>query len=892
MRNIATYILVIIAILCSGCTKDEFNRTPEKVDFAVRYTSFNVLDVASTGTKAQPNPAELTDDEKRIVSAYFLVFNGTADDADDAELIEFRTITPSNNTIPSQSVYNLNGENGQFTVCYLANVTEEFAKSIQTISNLKSKPYSVTYADFDATNHIWGIPQLNGTKCFPMFGMATYEGGEASVVVPLERLFAKVYINLAMELPEGEDWADRIASGLTPPYFKLDEYGIYDLPNQVVLKGMVGSSGNVLDSYVKDNSNKAWYEYTSARQNNEIELGTSVLITNPGYIDELDGLLGTSLSGNITNFEFTLYVPEYAVESGNPDATNALEKPNLKVVGTYPVHMKFKGVIHQLDYEDAEFNYTIYLGHNATNSFSFCRNTQYNNILTIKGVNNAILGSDKRVEYKGYNLADPTNSGEYDPANCYIISKPGRYILPTFRGNTSEILKGKVDANSIIHINGATTNTITNISVSTDATGKDCIIFDVNMSVDNNQIKPSDVKGANKLLALKDESGNNIWSWHLWFCEDGKRPDIYSLLEKYPTSDGRFNGCYVMNRPLGAIDSDGIDLTFIQMGQYLLWKDGLFYQWGRKDPIAVVNDENKQTGASWENSILNPQIFYLDWKGNDEGCGWAQSKSKNDPCPPGYKVPSSSVWRGTNPDEDKSILTYKLTNAERYTYNTSQSNTDDAPSMLIFYSYPGYYDDAGEPVSSKKVEKSISTEKDKVISNYGIPEKREVPSLPLGNLVTPKQFRNITFKFNHVVSTGACWANDKLSLLYGYSEFNTGNEGILGSLLASYEISSCEYQTGTVNYYTERRQTGTFLGRPIYTTYYIYDGTVNWNNNWKQLNSTDISSTNFLTERTQLKTDLDNYLKQLTLSEGAYLYNNDVNFSTTHGLNVRCVLDK
>ena len=33
------------------------------------------------------------------------------------------------------------------------------------------------------------------------------------------------------------------------------------------------------------------------------------------------------------------------------------------------------------------------------------------------------------------NLADPNKSGIEVPANCYIISEPGRYILPTFEGN-------------------------------------------------------------------------------------------------------------------------------------------------------------------------------------------------------------------------------------------------------------------------------------------------------------------------------------------------------------------------------------------------------------------------------------------------------------------------
>ena len=171
----------------------------------------------------------------------------------------------------------------------------------------------------------------------------------------------------------------------------------------------------------------------------------------------------------------------------------------------------------------------------------------------------------------------------------------------------------------------------------------------------------TDVAAGNKLLVLKDTNGQIIWSWHLWMCEDSIRPDLDQSTQKYPNENGNWNGAYVMNRALGA--TSAITLNNLGLATYLLefigdiiglnlsdfvWQDGLYYQWGRKDPLTSAPTTG--TGASHQNSVLNPSRFYTDW--NNTMGGWSDEKTINDPCPPGYKVPASSVWRNTNPDAE------------------------------------------------------------------------------------------------------------------------------------------------------------------------------------------------------------------------------------------------
>lgn len=180
----------------------------------------------------------------------------------------------------------------------------------------------------------------------------------------------------------------------------------------------------------------------------------------------------------------------------------------------------------------------------------------------------------------------------------------------------------------------------------------------------------------NALVAVRDAGDNILWSWHLWVSDYDPAASLWS-------SPATANGTVwkFMDRNLGATSAEPSD-----------WNSkGLLYQWGRKDPfkspaaftvqnedysyavngeptlytidnkaIATTPYEDAEGFGSYEKSIQNPTVFYKvmeeylgdgdkanhpaskDWRDSSDDDAWggvSLTKSINDPCPPGYKVP-------------------------------------------------------------------------------------------------------------------------------------------------------------------------------------------------------------------------------------------------------------
>lgn len=895
--NNRIYILMLTMLTLTACSLEE-NLSPENgrdgyVEFIVRPTFFDVYSVSAEPTKsAYRDPAytieELTALEKRIINAYFLIFKPNG------QLYEFQDLTTgiSGNIIPSHSI-RTDVNKGDITACFLANVPEDYAKAIDHIDDLATNPLPLDYASYEETGYV-GIPVLNEVQCFPMLGLYTgpLAGTNNQITVSLKRLFAKMEFNLRVDMTPGIEWdgQDIGLSHSSDANFTLFDYTVSGLPKQIMLTSK--NSEGVLTDVITESpwgDNPEGYDFTDDQN--------VVFERSAPLIYDKDNVLEPQVSREL--YTFYCYVPEYSLlPNGNEEDYSIITqnrerfKPLLFDEGQKPVYLTLNGRLAQQDGTFSNVKYNVYLGENNFDSFSMFRNNLYRNNLVIGGADHLTSGDnniDHRVEILPLSLVEVYGQA----ANCYIISLPGTYEIDTYKGVVKNLSSAsKLQGKSA----GVVWNTNANNSVSaTLGADKTKVIVTVGGN------SSGAVEPGNALVALYGEDDSISWSWHLWFCADDNRADKPAFLDKYVDDAGAYNGYEVMDRALGATDMDGWTL-----GDYKLsmWNDGLYYQWGRKDPIrlnadgtAVIDDADDATdgtssGASYANSVKSPKVFYSDWAGTyaneiSDASGWGADKSLNDPCPPGYKVPSNSIWRSKNPDATQKlpVINTKLTNSERYTYNTSQLSLTGSASTFIFYPYGGNIDASGNRVATAKSVVRDTTDADYLIL-YGEVEAQE-SLIPL-DWVTPKQFRNVIFEFDHNVNHGMYWANNAFSLLYGYSTIDSSSGGLLSSILGGYNVISCEYQTGTVNVRTEvRKEQVLWWTQDV--TYYIYDGTVTWNNNWRTVNEEEYDGTNFLTERGVVNDGLEAYLNNKGVQTESYEYSRDKQMDKHNGLQIRCV---
>ena len=369
------------------------------------------------------------------------------------------------------------------------------------------------------------------------------------------------------------------------------------------------------------------------------------------------------------------------------------------------------------------------------------------------------------------NLANPDNSGADDPANCYVISEPGRYLIPTYKGtNNSQTYDfTKIDT----PISDGTGITISSPE-KVVRNGKQYISFDVNMSQDG----MSDVVNNNSMIVIRD-GDNVVWSWHLWFTSGVENSD-YGILggETYNTN------ATMLNRNIGAAAARNT---------------GLYYKWGDKDPYFTT------TGGS------------ADYHGGTEGGSWIpaanEQKALTDPCPPGYKVPSVSVWNAK-----KNAAT--VFGSDYFTYEGSP---------LVLYPYSGYMDENNDYKGQSTSDVSSNSIKDEIVGTYEVPSKGD-KSTSLTGLNAPRRYRNVVYKLKVDVNSGLAHAVDGY-FIYGYS--HNGLDNLIDLVLSDKcTIISCERQVGTLVEGTHY----TVSGRVIKT--YTYTGVEpNWNGSWETLDA-------------------------------------------------------
>lgn len=254
----------------------------------------------------------------------------------------------------------------------------------------------------------------------------------------------------------------------------------------------------------------------------------------------------------------------------------------------------------------------------------------------------------------GSSVSSSFNVGLYEaidlsdkPSNSYLISTKDAYyyIDGTHKGETSETLPA-ASAKLIWQTSGRPVQYVD------WKDGK--IAFFVGVDDDD------ELKEGNALIGAYDASGTLLWSWHIWVADYDSETDVLTYS----------NGVTAMNRNLGALNNAN------STQEEILDSYGMYYQWGRKEPFvgpstynaaksinaAMYNSSGKRvymtevesaagTGTA-QYALQNPLSFIkgvkdskYDWLfTSHDATRWADTKTINDPCPRGWKVPASDAF--------------------------------------------------------------------------------------------------------------------------------------------------------------------------------------------------------------------------------------------------------
>ena len=239
--------------------------------------------------------------------------------------------------------------------------------------------------------------------------------------------------------------------------------------------------------------------------------------------------------------------------------------------------------------------------------------------------------------------ADIMDLDEVANANCYIIPAAGGYKFKAVYGNLSTQFIEDIASADVLWETWNNAEEVTPNSVIASASyAEDYVIVHT----------PATLHPGNAVVAVRDDSGKILWSWHLWVPATAVATASY----------GAIMGPDVMDRNLGALVATVAGDTPIDPTSY-----GMVYQWGRKDPFTAAGSFNSGTQATWagedevvapgqislEDAIAQPRLLgHIDngnWMNDLDETLWngADGKTIYDPCPPGYRVPvrnSNPFW--------------------------------------------------------------------------------------------------------------------------------------------------------------------------------------------------------------------------------------------------------
>ena len=317
-------------------------------------------------------------------------------------------------------------------------------------------------------------------------------------------------------------------------------------------------------------------------------------------------------------------------------------------------------------------------------------------------------------------------------ANCYMVHTAGDYKLPLVYGNAIKDGAANTDAYTGIE-NANTTLTFPNHAGNaidapwiTKATTGEGVAKGMGITVASAELLWQDAQGlitkvgisgdyltltvgkdattqqGNALVAVKDGSGNIVWSWHIWVTTE-----TFATLTTVATG------------------SHDYEVTPVNLGWVPTGGEGKqgyapYYQWGRKDAFipgtwndntnrTVYNISNtavtglnytESTTATIADNIKNPTTYYYNssnkgpcnttyynmWDAQQTGTGniaTATKKTVYDPCPAGFCVPTGNLYYFMGNGNNRTMSTWDGTN-KGATWKTSITGN------ALFFPASGY----------------------------------------------------------------------------------------------------------------------------------------------------------------------------------------------------------
>lgn len=288
-------------------------------------------------------------------------------------------------------------------------------------------------------------------------------------------------------------------------------------------------------------------------------------------------------------------------------------------------------------------------------------------VQTIDIDENLRIAKTKGSDGSPYDLATLGGATAMNTANCYIIDAKGTYMFPLVYGNAIEngntndkSYKSTGTGERILLVfknhldNGITDPYITNntgcvpnkaelvwqdeqnlvtdiVYVPGAYSGKGGIKFNVNNPIQGNAV-----------IAIKDDQGRVMWSWHIWITNFTGLEEADKTIEVTNHDQNKFKfmpvnlgWCSAHGEKIRYYKEQTCDVKFTTQGEFkeriitfvkkshiaFSLGNNLYYQWGRKDPFVGTNANwaNKTwydvSGSHWQ----NPTRFYDEFKKGTEG---------------------------------------------------------------------------------------------------------------------------------------------------------------------------------------------------------------------------------------------------------------------------------